>query len=81
MQTSVEISELLNGLVEAFDHVVVPIVLSKDGSLRARLILRMKRKFILRAAQRSVQSCVCTTTESIVDVMLNEALRFGMTIE
>jgi hypothetical protein len=78
--TSVEIGELYTGLVDAFDHVVMPSALSKDNSLRGRLILRTKRKFVLRAAERCILNTTCTTIETIADVMLNEAFRLGFDV-
>ena len=80
LSTSVEIGELYSGLVDAFDHVVMPSALIKDSSLRGRFVLRAKRKFILRAAERCIQNSTCTTIEAIVDVMLNEAFRLGMEV-
>jgi hypothetical protein len=64
-------------VMDAFDNIVVADALAKDSSLRARLILRMKRKFVMRAVERFIQSCVCATVEDVADAALNEACRLN----
>ncbi len=75
LASSVEVTELLLALTEAFDHVVGGLALSRDGSVKARLTFRMKRRLILRAAERYVQSSVCATVEDVADEVLSEACR------
>lgn len=73
--TSVEVTELLASLTEAFDSVVGGLVLSKDSTVKERLIFRMKRRLIMRAAERYIQSCVCASIEDVADEVLSEAYR------
>lgn len=72
---SVEVTELLAALTEAFDHVVGGLALSKDSSLKGRLIFRMKRRLVMRAAERYIQSSVCASVEDVADEVLSEAYR------
>lgn len=76
--SSVELTELLRALTEAFDHIVGPIAQSNDDSLKGRIIFRMKRRFVLCAAEQFVQTCVCATIEDVVDELLNEAFRINL---
>jgi hypothetical protein len=73
--TSVEVTELLASLTEAFDSVVGGLVLSKDSTVKERLIFRMKRRLIMRAAERYIQSCTCASIENVADEVLSEAYR------
>ena len=77
--TSVEVTELLASLAEAFDHVVGAVALTIDSSLKGRLILRMKRRLVMRAAERFVlqTSGVCATIEDAAEEVLNEAIRLN----
>lgn len=77
--TSVELSELLATLGEAFDTVVGAVALTRDSSLKGRLILRMKRMFVMRAAERYVQTTsLCATIEDVCDEVLKESLRLNI---
>ena len=75
----VEVSELLSATAEAFDHVVDGNSLTMNSSLKGRLILRMKRWFVLRAVERYIQtSGVCVTIENVADEVLNESARLNL---
>lgn len=73
--SSVEVTELLAALNDAFDSVIGGLVLSKDSSIKGMLIYRMKRKLVLRAAERFIQTSVFATIDDVADEVLNEANR------
>jgi hypothetical protein len=73
--SSVEVTELLAALNDAFDSVIGGLALSKDSSIKGMLIYRMKRKLVMRAAERYVQTSVFATIDDVADEVLNEANR------
>jgi hypothetical protein len=80
-KTSVEVTELLASLTEAFDIVVAGMVLSKESTVKERLIFSMKRRLIMSAAERYIQSSVCASIEDVADEVLSEAYRLQCLIK
>lgn len=73
--SGIETSELLGAIAEAFDHVVYAHALAVDNSLKGRLVLRMKRRFVMRAAERCIQAG--DSLEDIADSIMNETVRLN----
>lgn len=72
-----EITQLLCAASEAFDHVIGAKALAVDSSLKGRMILRMKRKFVLEATKRSIDGSVCMSVEDVAEELVNESVRHG----